>query len=142
MSKRKFTTCGTKEFFPQPEKKMVVGKYFVEDYHFCDDKLMFFPEWMQGIIINIWEAADGFEDYFVSARAKCDDRDEYDEMTGVDIVSEKLDMKFHNKTARKCWRMARLARQVADALDELGIRHFEKYKFIRNDLEEFYGGEG
>ena len=134
------TSYGAKEFYPQPEKKMVVGKAKL-DLDICYDRLQSIPDWMEEAIYDLYHMTLKPEDFYITARAECDDRDQYDEETGIDIVSEKLDMKYHNKKAKKCRYIAKLARKIADTLEELAAKHDEKYEFIKKDLYEYYGGK-
>ena len=133
------TRLGTKTFYPQPWKQTIGGRYDFDEDDFMDDRLVSIPGWMKYIIYTTELLYD--DDSTVTAKAVCDDRDIYDEETGIDIVSEKLDMKFHKKISNKCFKMADALQQVMKVLDNLGSQHYKKYMAIKTDIENYYGGD-
>lgn len=127
-----------KSFKIIPENKIVVGqgeqKGFMEELSdVCTNKeLLYMPVKFVDDDLHV-------EDYNY-AKAKCDPKDTWNEKTGVDIVSAKLDMKEHLRKARRYEKalvtMNSLMRKMEDLLD----KHLKKAKAIRKDLEEYYGG--
>lgn len=74
------------------------------------------------------------------AKTKCDPRDEWNEKTGIDVCSAKLDLKEHLRKARKLERALVLMNSVMRKMEDLCQKHKAKAKAIRKDLEDYYGG--
>ena len=74
------------------------------------------------------------------AKTKCDPRDEWNEKTGIDVCSAKLDLKEHLRKARKLERALVLMNSVMRKMEDLCQKHKTKAKAIRKDLEDYYGG--
>lgn len=89
-----------------------------------------------GVAANICGAN---EEGWYTANARCDDRDEFSEKVGADIVREKLDRKNHLWLARKFDQMHRLLLECANYCYGRCMFHAEKAANIEKDLREYYG---
>lgn len=76
-----------------------------------------------------------------TAKATCDDKDEFNEEVGIGIVSAKLDMKNHLWMAKKYERALRDMNSAMRKLEDLCDKHLKKAKAIRKDLINYYGWE-
>ena len=74
-----------------------------------------------------------------TAKATCDENDEFDDRTGMDIVSAKLDMKDHLRMARKYDQTLRVMQSTMRKLEDLCNKHLKKARAIEKDLENHYG---
>jgi len=127
-----------KTFTVVPEAKMVIGKGdFYIDQAIKDissvkknsAKLIY--EWL-------WDHLDATH---VKVKAKCDNLDKFDEATGVDICSSKLDMKAHLRMARYYDRLHRFLIETANEALKLCVKHQTKAMAIQDDLDRTYGGD-
>lgn len=84
---------------------------------------------------------DETPEYYKSI-AKCDERDEFDEKKGIDLVGEKLDRKQHHKLAIKFRRLYLLFLECAAFCMARYEFHNEKVKKIDEDILKTYGTEG
>ena len=74
-----------------------------------------------------------------TAKATCDDNDEFDEEIGIGVVSAKLDRKNHLWMAKNYERALRDMNSAMRKLEDLCGKHLKKAKAIENDLENYYG---
>lgn len=91
---------------------------------------------------NIVFDAVGIDDTmkFNHAKTKCDPRDVWDEKTGIDVCSAKLDYKEHMRKVRKLERLLVIMNSAMRKIEDLCQKHQLKAKAIRKDLEDYYGG--
>ncbi len=75
------------------------------------------------------------------AQATCDDKDEFNEKIGMDVVAAKLDMKDHMRMAKNYDRALRVMNAAMRKLEDMCNKHMKKARAIRRDLEEYYGGD-
>lgn len=75
------------------------------------------------------------------AQATCDDKDEFNEKIGMDVVAAKLDMKDHLRMAKNYDRALRIMNAAMRKLEDMCNKHWKKAMAIRKDLEEYYGGD-
>lgn len=81
-----------------------------------------------------------FDDEWNHAVAKCDPRDEWNEKTGIDVVSSKLDYKEHMRKARRLEKTLVVMNSLMRKMEDLCQKHQKKAAAIRKDLEDYYGG--
>ena len=133
--------CTRKEYKVIPENLVVVGYalrkgIFDELVDVCTEKELDCMPW------NI--KFDGLDELhrptFATAKAKCDPRDAWDEKTGIDITSAKLDLKEHERKARKLEKTLVVMNSAMRKMEDLCQKHKQKAKAIKNDLENYYGG--
>ena len=74
------------------------------------------------------------------AKSKCDPRDKWNQKTGVDVVSAKLDYKEHMRKARKLEKTLVTMNSLMRKMENVVQTHYKKAKAIRHDLENYYGG--
>ena len=131
-----------KSFKVIPENNVVVGKSFQlslldELGDFCTKtEIDFLPSYI---------VFDGAEEYgsirkMNYAKAKCDPRDEWNEKTGIDVCSAKLDLKEHLRKAKKLDKALVIMNSIMRKMEDLCQKHKQKAKAIRKDLEDYYGG--
>lgn len=77
----------------------------------------------------------------LKAVAVCDSRDEFDERTGREIASSKLELKNHMLQARAYDKAHRLLIETANMAADLCKKHFNKAEAIREDLQRMYGSK-
>ena len=77
----------------------------------------------------------------VVANAYCDEKDEFDEKVGIDVCSEKLELKNHLKLARLYGKIARDLSAAAMIANGFCTKHEAKAMAIENDLVSHYGRE-
>ena len=77
----------------------------------------------------------------VVANAYCDEKDEFDEKIGIDVCSEKLELKNHMKLARLYHKIARDLSAAAMIANNFCTKHEAKAISIENDLVSHYGRE-
>ena len=80
-----------------------------------------------------------YQENFVNATAYCDDEDEFDEKTGIEVCSAKLELKNHMKTAKLYDRIHRVLIETANIVAKLCMFHVDKAKAIEDDLVREYG---
>lgn len=130
-----------KSFKIIPEHNIVVGEgvqtsLFDELSNVCTETEL---DFMPVSIVFDGIASDGGENNNY-AKTKCDPRDEWNEKTGIDVCSAKLDLKEHLRKARKLERALVLMNSVMRKMEDLCQKHKTKAKAIRKDLEDYYGG--
>lgn len=74
------------------------------------------------------------------AKTKCDPRDKWDDKTGLDVCSAKLDLKEHLRKAKKLDRLLVVMNAAMRKMEDSCQKHKSKAKAIRKDLEDYYGG--
>lgn len=77
----------------------------------------------------------------VVANAYCDEKDEFDEKVGIDVCSEKLELKNHLKLARLYRKIARDLSAAAMIANNFCTKHEAKAMAIEEDLVRMYGRE-
>ena len=85
---------------------------------------------------------DGYfcEDYLdTKAVAYCDEKDEFDERTGIDVCEAKLFKNKHLKLAKIYDRLHRTLIETAIVAGELCMKHAKKAESIEKDLCKHYG---
>lgn len=75
----------------------------------------------------------------LKATAYCDPRDEFNEDTGINVCSEKLDWKNHIQLAKKYDRMHRWLLECANVCYRKCVNHYEKACAIEDDMARMYG---
>lgn len=73
------------------------------------------------------------------ATAYCDEKDTFDEKTGVEVCAAKLEMKNHKKMARAYYRLHEALDECSRIAYGLCMEHTDKVKAIEEDLVEHYG---
>lgn len=77
----------------------------------------------------------------ITANAYCDEKDEFDEKVGIDVCSEKLELKNHLKLARLYGKIAKDLSDAAMIANGFCTKHEAKAMAIENDLIKMYGRE-
>ena len=122
-----------------PENKTVIGeglKYSIEKEvkaNFTREELYILP-----YDLKLDELVD--DDNYVYSKAVCIEDDVFDKQKGIDIASEKLDLKNHLRMVRKYSRALRYMQSAMRKLEDLINKHLKKAYAIRNDLDKYYGG--
>jgi hypothetical protein len=75
---------------------------------------------------------------YIKAIATCSDDDKWDEKIGKEIVNSKLDMKVHQRLAKKCRQFSETYFTLCKRFAELAEKHEKKADAIKNDLERHY----
>lgn len=73
----------------------------------------------------------------ITAKAKCDNKDEFDEKIGKNIVAKKLDYKAEARMAKQYRKLCKLFADLIFELDELGIKHQNKANNIKKSLQKY-----
>ncbi len=73
--------------------------------------------------------------------ATCDARDEWSEKVGINIVDSKLAWKNHMSLLRKYRSIRKTLLRIIAKIDRVAEIHYKKAKAIKEDLENYYGGE-
>ena len=131
-----------KTFKVIPEAKIVQGKmpikWYQKDmargYKPLHKRLMMFGMDMLYPLISDWSG-----DFFVHANAYCDEKDTFDEKTGVEVCAAKLEMKNHMKLAKAYAKLYVLMSDTMRDLAELCYEHSQKAAAIEHDLVKTYG---
>lgn len=138
-----------KEFKIIPEAKMVTGEKYPKLIE--SDFIYGVKEAERGVIgaagdeLDIiwdsysWIDEDEEKEITIHANAYCDERDEWDEKTGIEVCSSKLDMKNHYRLAKQYSRIYRLLQETAATVYRLCELHLKKAKAIEDDLCNHYG---
>ena len=136
-----------KEYIINPEEKMVIGKmdkdpriHLGDNYKQSHKMLMAYAHEIISHDELMRYFMDG-ENLEYKVIAKCDERDEFDERTGVDICEEKLERKKHLHQARVLDRMHRLLVEAGVIAYNECVKHINKANAITEDLERMYGGD-
>lgn len=140
---------GNKEFKIIPETKMVSGEKYPK---IIDSDFVYGVKEAEremigaaGDVLDIiwdrytWLDDDKEKELFIHANAYCDERDEWDEKTGIEVCSSKLDMKNHYRLAKQYSRIYRLLQETAATVYRLCEMHVKKAKAIEDDLCSHYG---
>ena len=138
---------GNKEFKIIPEAKLVTGsmqkKCIADDYVYgireVECAVISHTAACLGISVDEWVSWDSGEDLKVHANAYCDERDEWNEKTGMEVCSSKLDMKNHYRLAKQYSRIYRLLQETAAVVYKLCEMHLKKANAIDDDLVKHYG---
>jgi len=77
----------------------------------------------------------------ITANAYCDEKDEFDEKVGIDVCSEKLELKNHLKLARLYGKIAKDLSDAAMIANGFCTKHEAKAMAIEEDLVRMYGRE-
>ena len=77
----------------------------------------------------------------VMANAYCDEKDEFDEKVGIDVCSEKLELKNHLRLARLYGKIAKDLSDAAMIANGFCTKHEAKAMAIEEDLVRMYGRE-
>ena len=77
----------------------------------------------------------------VVANAYCDEKDEFDEKVGIDVCSEKLELKNHLRLARLYGKIAKDLSDAAMIANGFCTKHEAKAMSIEEDLVRMYGRE-
>lgn len=77
----------------------------------------------------------------IKSAANCDSHDEFNEDTGIAICAAKNDMKRHGCLARRYTNAYHLFAKLADVCRQLADKHAVKEYNIKEDLENYYGGD-
>lgn len=128
-----------KEFTIIPEANRVAGvmmrKHWDEDYGDSSE----LPYSAYALINEILCDREVNAPNVVKAVAVCDERDEFDEKTGMDVCAAKLEKKNHEWMARNYeYAMNKLQEATKYAYD-LWTKHNDKVMAIDSDLERYYG---
>ena len=75
----------------------------------------------------------------IKATAYCDPRDEFNEDTGINVCSEKLDLKNHMQIAKKYDAMYRWLMECANVCYQKCEKHYKKAVAIEEDMARMYG---
>lgn len=78
-------------------------------------------------------------DNVITANAYCDEKDEWDEKVGTDVCAAKLELKNHQKLAKKYDRIARDLQEACLIAQSYCIRHEAKAMSIEDDLIQYHG---
>ena len=137
-----------KEFKIIPETKMVTGEKYPK---LIDSDFIYGVKEAERKIIGaagdeldiIWDSywidKDEEKELIIRANAYCDERDEWNEKTGIEVCSSKLDMKNHYRLAKQYSRIYRLLQETAATVYRLCEMHVKKAKAIEDDLVNHYG---
>lgn len=75
----------------------------------------------------------------VKAKSHCDIKDTFDEHTGINVCSAKIEKKNHLKLAKMYDRLHRTLIETAIIVAQLCIKHTKKAEAIEKDLCDHYG---
>ena len=128
-----------------PENKTVI----------CEmDKRNIFDEPLGGIPKNIgciielalrmlyhcdWDDWGFGDDEMITAKATCDEHDEYDEEKGMAVAASKAIKKQHLQLARKYDRVHMALMEAANITRDKCMEHMKKIQAIDDDLVNYYG---
>ena len=124
-----------------PESKRVIAR-----------EVWWFDDWMdkdvsqlnnleKGLIKAIITKIGSCGCSLIKSTAVCDSRDKFDEHTGITICAAKNDMKKHGYLARRYVKAYHLFAKLADVCRQLADKHAVKEYNIKEDLENYYGGD-
>ena len=131
-----------KDFVVIPEAKMVKGEMFTN--YIYRDMLMGIKDEYREVIAS----AIGYDGKLrlivpfldcVRATSRCDERDEYNEKSGIEVCSAKMDYKAHMKAARIYDRVYRRLMETSEIVRRLLERHLKKAQAIEDDMARTYG---
>lgn len=127
-----------KEFIVIPEGKRVKGSsyigWFAKDN---GDGERFINKAVIASIIYRISDFDGLFDF--SATSYCDERDEFNEKTGIEVCSAKMDYKAHMKAAKTYDRVYRVLAECMAIVQKRIEKHLKKAKAIDDDMVRMYG---
>lgn len=127
-----------KTFFIVPETKTIVGTMYRKDWAAYKD----FSETNDKIAWIIKDSTDLLDNHKrVNSVAICKDSDEYDEKIGMDICSSKLELKSHKSISNAYEVAYRRLQEAANKAFDLHCKHLNKEIAIKQDLNDYYGGE-
>ena len=130
-----------KTFKVIPEARLVQGEMPTKGAEYRDLRRGYKPL-CKRIIINCIRAVapDMYHyDHITHANAYCDEKDTFDERTGIEVCSAKLEMKNHKKMAKAYMRLHNVLIETANIAYGLCMEHADKAKAIEEDLVEHYG---
>lgn len=139
--KTKEKYVGDKSFKVFPDKGVVRGRVFCQS---ISSEINGCSKDIEKIILHTIYLLGIDDDYpkYISCFSKCDDRDEFDEKKGIDLVGEKLDRKKHHKAANRFRRLYLLFLECAAFCMAKYEFHDKKIKRINEDIVRTYGTEG
>ena len=76
-------------------------------------------------------------DCIVNTVAKCDDEDDFDEMTGKRICDAKADLKYHNMMYNRYVYADYVLGKLKLAIAKLEKKHWEKIERLERDLDQY-----
>jgi len=134
-----------KEFKIVPENKMVICE--MNKKNIFDETFGGIPDDIEDIIefalrilyYNDW--IDWGLDKFgtITAKATCDEHDEYDEEKGMAVAASKAIKKQHLQLARKYDRAHMILMEAANVVRDKCMDHMKKVQAIDDDLVNYYG---
>ena len=124
-----------KSFKIIPEAKIVVGRSEGSRINLSHIKQSYID--ILELAATILHTYDGPDVFY--ATAYCDDVDEFDEDTGVDICTAKLDLKKNRKIAKRYDRIHRLLIEAATIAADLCMKYERKALAIEDDMVRTWG---
>lgn len=134
-----------KTFKVIPENKTVICE--MDKRNIFDESLGGIPRDIEYIIEsalrtlchNDWDNCLGDEIETITARATCDEHDEYDEEKGMAVAASKAIKKQHLQLARKYDRAHMALMEAANVVRGKCMDHIKKAQAINDDLVNYYG---
>lgn len=131
-----------REFKVIPEARLVAGsmpkKYMQDEIHEVDfNHLLTLISALSCFRDKEYDQTFG-EDILYS-NAYCNEDDEWDERTGIEVCNSKMDYKQHIRLAQECDKAYRLLTECADWMYKRCAHHMKKAELIDDDMCKTYG---